>query len=57
MAARSDADVEIQVGGHPEPWDNVLSVTTPVANAGNVTAHAVLQLYVSFSGIALIARR
>ena len=48
VAAQPNPAVEVEVGGHPELWEDVLAVKVQVSNTGDVAAHAVPQLYVSF---------
>ncbi|CAG9996472.1 unnamed protein product [Clonostachys byssicola] len=48
LSARPNPDVKVEVGGHPELWEDVAVVTARVSNVGEVAGHTVLQLYVSF---------
>lgn len=41
-----DPNVGIVQGGHPQLWEDVLTVTANITNTGNVTAAEVAQLYV-----------
>lgn len=42
----------IDIGGHPELWDNVAEIETSVSNTGARAGEAVPQLYVSFPSTA-----
>ncbi|KAL0933949.1 beta-glucosidase 2 [Colletotrichum truncatum] len=48
LAPKPDASVQVQPGGNPQLWDEVIIVKTKVSNTGNRTAHAVPQLYLTF---------
>ncbi|KAL2873593.1 hypothetical protein SGCOL_011228 [Colletotrichum sp. CLE4] len=48
IAARPDAAIAVQPGGHPQLWDDLISVKASISNTGNRSAFAVPQLYVSF---------
>lgn len=41
-----DSNVAIVQGGHPQLWDEVLTITASITNTGNVTAAEVAQLYI-----------
>ncbi|KAK1470419.1 beta-glucosidase [Colletotrichum tamarilloi] len=48
IAARPDAAIPVQPGGHPQLWEDLISVKASISNTGNKTAFAIPQLYVSF---------
>ncbi|KXH47416.1 beta-glucosidase [Colletotrichum simmondsii] len=48
VTAQPDAAIPIQPGGHPQLWEDLVSVKASISNTGNRTAFAVPQLYLSF---------
>ncbi|KAF2798415.1 glycoside hydrolase family 3 protein [Melanomma pulvis-pyrius CBS 109.77] len=47
-AAVPDTTRPVEIGGHPELWENVLEVEASVSNTGSRAGSAVAQLYMSF---------
>ncbi|UQC91269.1 beta-glucosidase [Colletotrichum lupini] len=48
IAARPDTAIPVQPGGHPQLWEDLISVKVSISNIGHVTAFSIPQLYVSF---------
>lgn len=48
LAAVPDSSRAIEVGGHPELWEDVLEIQTSISNTGSRAGSVIPQLYMSF---------
>ncbi|KAF9873383.1 beta-glucosidase 2 [Colletotrichum karsti] len=48
VASRPDSSLQVQPGGNPQLWEEVVVVKAKVSNTGKVAAHSVPQFYLSY---------